>query len=264
MRKTSKYALLIGINDYPGMELAGCINDCMDLAAMLESKGFETIVLTDESAYKDNIIAFIEQLIGKAKFGDTLFISFSGHGSFVADLDGDEDDGTDEILCCYDITVGNYITDDELYTLFSKRKHGVKLIFFSDSCHSGTVNRKMPAYQENTADQLPILKRFLPPSYFAEGNLLPREENATVKPVRAFPGILMAGCKDSEYSYDAYFNGRPNGAFTFYALHALQSLPENSSYTRWYNIIRQMLPNNSYMQTPQLSGSKYQKGWRAK
>lgn len=34
--------------------------------------------------------------------------------------------------------------------------------------------------------------------------------------------LLLAGCRDQEYSWDTSFAGRPNGAFTFYALKTLR------------------------------------------
>ncbi len=75
--------------------------------------------------------------------------------------------------------------------------------------------------------------------------------------------VLLSGCKDDEYSYDAWFNGRPNGAFTYAALHALKSLPETATYREWHREIRKILPHVNYPQTPQLSGSWRQRAkWR--
>ena len=65
----------------------------------------------------------------------------------------------------------------------------------------------------------------------------------------------MSGCQDTEYSYDAWFQGRPNGAFTFVALRALKSLPTKATYRDWYNAIRKMLPSQQYPQSPNLYGS---------
>ncbi|MCG6536446.1 MAG: hypothetical protein L7F78_17500, partial [Syntrophales bacterium LBB04] len=36
-------------------------------------------------------------------------------------------------------------------------------------------------------------------------------------PPGRYAALLMAGCQDTEHSYDAYFEGRPNGAFSFVA-----------------------------------------------
>ena len=66
----------------------------------------------------------------------------------------------------------------------------------------------------------------------------------------------MAGCRDEEYSYDARFGGRPNGAFTYYAQKTLKSLPPGATYAQWYTAIREYLPGASYPQTPQIFGAR--------
>jgi hypothetical protein len=73
----------------------------------------------------------------------------------------------------------------------------------------------------------------------------------------------MAGCQDTEYSYDAYFRGRPNGAFTFVALDALRRLPKSATYRDWFRRVRAALPSQQYPQTPNLYGSSTMKRWRA-
>jgi len=74
--------------------------------------------------------------------------------------------------------------------------------------------------------------------------------------------LLLAGCQDTEYSYDAYFEGRPNGAFSFVALQALKPLTAKSTYKDWYKAIRKMLPSQQYPQSPNLYGSTSMKKWK--
>lgn len=198
-----------------------------------------------------------------------MVIQYSGHGSFVPDEDGDEPDGTDECLCPYDVRSQGPITDDELFDLFSARRPGVKVFMISDSCHSGTVARFAPIQTPPTirgrhAPQRKV--RFLPPQAF-----LPRKEAEKLGVKRAYrasspPGryaaLLMAGCQDTEYSYDAYFQGRPNGAFSFVALRALAALKPGATYGDWYKAVRKVLPSQQYPQTPNLYGSKSMKKWK--
>lgn len=70
--------------------------------------------------------------------------------------------------------------------------------------------------------------------------------------------LLMAGCEEGpdHFSYDANFNNRPNGAFTYFALRALKTLPANASYRDWHSAIRRSLPSTNYPQKPQLVGTK--------
>ncbi len=72
----------------------------------------------------------------------------------------------------------------------------------------------------------------------------------------------MSGCQDVEYSYDAWFSSRPNGAFTFVALATLAKLPKEATYQDWYKAIRKVLPSQQYPQSPNLYGSSAMKKWK--
>jgi hypothetical protein len=266
-----KRALCIGINDYPGTDsdLAGCVNDANDWAAVFRSHGFEVAKMLDSQATGKAMREAIAALVAGAARGDSVAIQYSGHGSYVPDEDGDEPDGTDECLCPCDIRSNGPITDDELYEIFSRSERGAKIVMISDSCHSGTVARFAPILTPPTmkAKRAPQRKvRFLPPEVF-----LSRRQVAKLGVSRALrrsspPGrygaLLMAGCQDTEYSFDAYFQGRPNGAFTFVALQQLKTLAAKASYRTWYKAVRTALPSQQYPQTPNLYGSTGMKNWK--
>lgn len=271
MKIKAKYALCIGINDYPGTDsdLAGCVNDTNDWASALSKHGFNVKKLFDREATGEQVRKAIMFVVGEAKKGDLVVIQYSGHGSFVPDIDGDEPDGTDECLCPYDIMTKGPITDDELFELYSARQNGVKVLMVSDSCHSGTVARfapitTPPTIKSKNAPQRKI--RFLPPAVFLPerevGKLGVRRAFRSSSPPGRYAGLLMAGCQDTEYSYDAYFNGRPNGAFTFVALNSLRSLSPQATYWDWFKSIRKVLPSQQYPQSPNLYGSKSMKRWK--
>ena len=267
----SKRALCIGINDYPGTssDLAGCVNDANDWASVLSQRGFTVTKLLNKKATGAGIRQAIKALIQGAQKGDSVIIQYSGHGSFVPDKDGDEPDGTDECLCPYDISTKGPITDDELFTLYSDRKPGVKLVIISDSCHSGTVARFAPITTPPTVKgkHAPQRKvRFLPPGTFVSkkkmAELGVRRSIRRSTPPGRYAGLLMAGCQDTEYSYDAYFQGRPNGAFTFVALRELKKLPATANYWAWFKAICKALPSQQYPQSPNLYGSTATKKWK--
>jgi hypothetical protein len=267
----AKNALCIGINNYPGthMDLQGCVNDANDWAAALAERGFKVAKLIDDQATKATMVKAMNDLIGKAGKGDSLVITFSGHGTYQPDEDGDEVDGLDEALCPYDLqTKGEALIDDEIRQIFGARKAGVRIVLISDSCHSGTVTRAAAA--EKDADTRP---RFMPMGNWLPARLLPKDRagkpaTTMVAPAGTSPllgaysnklgDLLLSGCKEgpNNYSYDARIAGRYNGAFTYYALKALKGLKAEATYADWHKAIVKYLPSASYPQSPQIVGSE--------
>jgi|SRR5581483_2244628 len=268
----TKRALCIGINNYPGthMDLAGCVNDANDWAAELTARGFSVTKLLDNQATKAAMVEGFKSIIGGAGSGDVVVITYSGHGTYVPDLNGDEVDGLDEALCPYDLqTGGGALLDDEIHELFMARKPGVRLVLISDSCHSGTVTRA--AAPDPDADA--ARPRFMPMGNWLPADKLPKGPSgkplttvAVTNPTSAFEkglsrkagDLLLAGCKEgpNNFSYDAKIQGRPNGAFTYYALKALKALKADAGYADWHAAITpQYLPSASYPQAPQIWGS---------
>lgn len=260
-------AVVIGINDYPGVnsDLSGCINDASDWAALLESRGFIVNGLWDEHATKENIVGAMRALVDATRYGETCVIQYSGHGTWIPDLDGDEPDRRDEAWCPHDIQDGKLITDDEIAEICGARKRGARIVLISDSCHSGSVQRLIGPIGASR-DKV----RFLAPGAFLDGRALQRA--AMVPPtlrsrsrakVRANVSVLLSGCQDWEYSYDAWFGQRANGAFSYVALLACRALDPGASYQEWMDRIRTTLPSQDYPQTPQLSGRLYMRRWKA-
>ena len=267
----AKRALCIGINDYPGTQsdLYGCVNDARDWAALLTQRDFTVQTLFDKKATAQQLRTSIAALALKAKKGDRIVIQYSGHGSFVPDQDGDEADGNDECLCPYDIGTSGPITDDELHEIFSQAQKGVRILMISDSCHSGTITRFAPITTPPTTKQKHAPQRtvrFLPPATYLSrtevSHLKPCPTLTRTRPRKTPAALLLSGCQDHEYSYDAYFLGRPNGAFTYVALRTLSQLPPEATYADWYKEIRKALPSRQYPQTPNLHGSTAMKRWK--
>lgn len=263
-------ALCIGINDYPGTDsdLSGCVNDANDWGAALKPRGFTVTTLLDKAATGTGMRNAIARVISAAAAGDLVVVQYSGHGSFVPDDNGDEPDGTDECLCPHDIRTNGPITDDELSELFSARAAGAKVVFLSDSCHSGTVARFAPVTTPPTTKgkQSPAEKvRFLPPGVFLtarESSKLGVRSRRPASPPGRHHALLMSGCQDTEYSYDAWFQGRPNGAFTFVALRELARLAAAAKYKDWFAAVRKVLPSQQYPQSPNLYGTWSMKNWK--
>ena len=80
----SKTALCVGINNYPGtnMDLQGCVNDANDWAEVLQARGYAVSMLLDAQATKAAMVQALTSVIGGAASGDSLVITFSGHGTY--------------------------------------------------------------------------------------------------------------------------------------------------------------------------------------
>ncbi|MEP7108533.1 MAG: caspase family protein [Ferruginibacter sp.] len=268
---SNKTALCIGINNYPGTQndLNGCVNDANDWAKELESRGFTVTLLLDAKAKKANIIKEMKKMLNATKEDDSVVIQYSGHGSYVPDENGDEADGKDECMCPHDIAKkngeNNFITDDELFDIYSLRHHKSRLVIISDSCHSGTNSRAAILLSPT---KQPRKSRFLSPANFLSAKEMAKFGSSNgfqkaSKPGR-YAGLLMAGCQDSQVSYDAYFQDRPNGAFSFAALKALKELGKSPSatYNDWFKGIKKILPSQDYDQIPNLYGASTMKKWK--
>ena len=233
-----KKAICVGINDYPGFsnDLKGCVNDAYDWANILEFSGFQTEKILDDQATKQNIKNALNDLVTGAASGDEIVFTYSGHGTSVNDTSGDETDGYDEALYVYD----GVLLDDELRVILDQVQPDVHLVVISDSCFSGTVTRALGANLGSArfikTDDIPagavLKKRFL-------------EEADMVE-------VLLTGCSDTEYSYDANIDGRWNGAMTAYATSLIR---KGQTYSEFYELLRDRLPSEQYPQTPQLEGS---------
>lgn len=253
----TKVALCVGLN-YPGTpaQLSGCVNDAHDWAARLSALGYDARTVLEPT--KGELVETLQSIVATLRFGDRLVFTYSGHGTWVPDRDGDEPDGRDEALCPADYVSG-VLTDDELFDVFGAARFGVRRLIVSDSCHSGSVARLSPAGGLFAAGR--GRARFLPPAAFLDGAELRRAERVERSRVRSVPRkgtVLLSGCGDLEYSYDATFGGRPNGAFTY---HALATLGGNK-IGAWHRAIRERLPSQAYPQTPQLTVLPHQRYWR--
>jgi hypothetical protein len=239
-----KKAVCIGINNYPGTsnDLQGCVNDAKDWAALLQGLGFETSIVLDAQATRQNVKAELGALVAAIGAGDVAVFTYSGHGTQVLDTSGDENDTYDEAIYVYDGT----IVDDELRAILKNIHPQATLVVISDSCFSGTVTRLAPDFAR---------PRYMP---VGEISVSAVARSHFLLPEADMPEILVSGCTDSEYSYDADINGRPNGAMSAMALSVIKQNPQ-ATYREFYTNLRKLLPSTQFPQSPQLEGSEANK-----
>jgi hypothetical protein len=249
--------------------LAACEFDAHDMAALAKSRGMKPTVLLTKKATRSATLAAIRAAAKALQSGDFFFLTYSGHGGQVPDVNGDEADKKDETWCLYD----GQLIDDELYAELGKFRAGVRILVLSDSCHSGTVTREMVIPPPTNPTQRPkdmpaavAMRTYREHQAFydklqrdvaaAAGKPVVDPDNALAQV--AVSGrlsaiadkfdaslILISGCQDNQTSMD----GDHNGAFTEQVLKVWNQGAFKGSYAQFHAQVKARMPAT---QTPNL------------
>jgi hypothetical protein len=147
VRNGRRRAVCFGINQYPTAPLSGCVKDAQDWHATLTSLGFDAGQgpIAELQSTRARMLSELSALMAGSRSGDTLVFQYSGHGTQVDDLNGDEDGGDspglDEAICPIDFDDGHFLIDDDIAAQIALLPQGVQLTFLLDCCHSGTGTR---------------------------------------------------------------------------------------------------------------------------
>ena len=132
--QAANYGLNIGINkydpNYGAGDLSACINDVNGIRTNLLADAARWNVgtlslVTDASAKKATVRAWLQQMAATAVSGDVVLYNQSSHGGQYS--------GTDVFLCMYDAD----FADTEIAADLALFKDGVTVIMVIDACHSG-------------------------------------------------------------------------------------------------------------------------------
>ncbi len=131
-------ALLIGINNYPGNELDGCVEDISRVKEVIERNGdgspnFEVLMMPDVQTASE-VMDNIRRLFSGE--GDASLLYFSGHG-YVNDT------GAEIVMPQDTISPGKYYMGIQMRTIMdvvnaSKVKNKIVVL---DCCHSGNIGK---------------------------------------------------------------------------------------------------------------------------
>ena len=281
-------ALLIGINYFNTQsELRGCINDVRNIHNFLTTRysyrAEDIVMLTDDQTemagvpLRQNILRAMQWLVNGAQPNDALFIHYSGHGGQTKDLDGDEEDGMDDVIYPVDHQSQGHITDDEMHDILVKPlQPGVRLTALFDSCHSGTVLDLPYTYSTKGVIKEPNLWKDVGSDglqaamAYASGNtgrmissLGSMFKSATrksgtsqqIKQTKFSPAdiIMISGSKDNQTSADAVENGQATGAMSHAFVKVLSNQPQQTYLSLLQNMRAEL--SGKYSQKPQLSSS---------
>ncbi|KAL3235338.1 Metacaspase-1 [Nakaseomyces bracarensis] len=282
-------ALLIGIN-YIGSQhaLRGCINDAHNMFDFLVSRhGYspdDIVMLTDDQRemvrvpLRQNMLRAMQWLVRDAQPNDSLFLHYSGHGGQTKDLDGDEEDGMDDVIYPVDFETVGPIIDDEMHDILVRPlPQGCRLTALFDSCHSGTVLDLPYTYSTKGVIKEPNMWKDVGSEglqaamAYATGNraalfstlgnvvsTVSKRQNVDrerVRQIKFSPAdvIMFSGSKDNQTSADTFDDGQNIGAMSHAFLKVMNSQPQQSYLTLLQNMRQELAAK--YSQKPQLSAS---------
>lgn len=234
-----KKALLVGIN-YIGMDcpLNGCINDIENMRDILKSeygyKDADITLISDITIMKPTRSNIMKELLNLILSDATeLYFHYSGHGSQVKDVSGDEEDKMDECLVPIDYDKNGMILDDELKGLLQCLNSDKKLTMVLDCCHSGSgVDLAYNLYER--AGKLSLLN---------DPNMKANNTRGKV--------LCISGCKDNQTSADSFEAGEYQGALTYSLIGAIKTIKKPvRTIESIYRCLRATLIDNHYNQIP--------------
>ncbi len=276
------FVLQVGISRYQDKSLArleGSRTDVLEMKKLLTSDRFNTPekninTLLDESATKQRILTeFQDHLIENARryFLETgrrdavVVFQFSGHGSQVPDINGDEADGRDETFVTYDsqdLPGKNFdITDDEIYELTGKLEQFTgNIIYIFDSCHSGSGSRGGDDSRSVSA-RLTVPVSVLPESSGrgsgrkekdnSQTDLMPASDDYIV--ISAASADQLAGQKNI-FSDEKAKRPVVYGFLTYYLIDELRNARDNTTYRELMENVERKVSTEKPSQIPQLEG----------
>ena len=245
-----KKVLIVAINYVnTSHELHGCVTDGKNIKQFLQSTykilDKDITFMCEDSPDPDlipnkkNVIHQMNLLVQNNQKGSQHYLHYSGHGSYVQDLSGDESDVRDESIHLLD---GNVTDDDLKKILVEPLSEGAQLFCIFDSCHSGSVLDLKYCYQfpkERPTYNIQIDKHYSD----SKGDV-----------------VLLSGCRDEQTSADAFIEGVSQGAMTYSFLETVKVLKSAGQPFTLKNIMKHLvtfISEKGYKQIPQLSTGKY-------
>ncbi|MCL1471085.1 caspase family protein [Argonema antarcticum] len=245
-----KLAMLVGINQYSGSSLTGCLTDVeLQQELLIHRFGFvpsDILVLADRQATGQNIeTAFIEHLSKQAKPGDAVVFHFSGYGSRVERMNEEESliqnpkSKIQNLLVPVD-GVANGVLEETLWLLLrSLDTDAVTAVLDTSYTDLGTGlwgNLRSRSQPQQPAGQ-PSAQEL---AFQAQLRL-----NSKLK--TAIPGVVLAAAGPDRQAFEEQLNGVGTGLFTFALTQYLwQSTPATTvqvSLCRVAATIEQMVGN---------------------
>jgi len=255
-------ALLIGINDYTASRLAtvgaaapnrdwpnlfGAVNDAAAMRELLLLlRGFDArdvVLLTDQSATRNAILAAANRLAATASKDDIVFFYFAGHGSQVKNSGSDEPDKLDESIVPADSRRGAPdIRDKDLRRIFNAiLDRGAHLTVMIDACHSGSGARGLFTLARPRGIR-PDLRDVADRRDYG-----PRPENRGA--------LVISASHDDEEARETRDHQTTHGAFTWAWMRAMRDAAPDESAAETFARAQARLRAEMPFQSPVIAGN---------
>lgn len=257
--------LLIGINHYRVKDgafndLEGCLNDVELIAKTLEATRIcpanrRTVIVDDEATF-DNVLNALSHWSNDVQPGEHLFLYYSGHGTRVPDVDGDEESGMDEAMVTHDFSRVRPMLDDIFHYHFLKVPQGAKATVIFDCCHSGGLPRA-PVSVSNDVDYGQARGGpEIPRSEYTPGELTQLAKLKRSVPIekREEQVVVLAACQPWQQAWERKVGGRRHGLFTYAICDFLSSQGIGVSAKQAIDYAYQFIQSEGFNQTPRLVG----------
>jgi len=267
-----QHALVIGIDKYRYAEpnvlinLKGAVNDALLLRDTLRKIGVslpnERVLLNDDATL-DAFKKAWQNLLTTAQPGDTLILTYAGHGGQHTDnYPLGERDKKDESLLFHDFNprqpTQEYMTDDELYGLLEKASD-YNIVLLIDACHSSGMVRSVA----KTSGSIRFggywdIQPELPSPVSAIEPRLQEDDNQPLPHVT----LITAVNYDKLLVSETTINGRLHGALSWYFAEALKGFADGNQNdllerTELASFLHEKVRHQmNYWQTPKLVPSQ--------
>lgn len=274
-------ALLVGVSDYQFLDadLRGPANDVGLMARALIARGANasdiTVLAAPDAQLPEGvansgvptraaILAGLDALADSSSEDSHTVFYFSGHGTQMPDMNGDEQGGFDEIFLPADAkgwsgaagTVENAIIDDEMTPKMQAiLDTGAQLVALLDACHSETGFRAVPN------DPAAPVARYIAPALLAMPDEMP-ESTGNAPPAAPLTGdfVFLYAAQQNQRAFE-YPVGDPSDNANWYGdfTRTVTSALESGAALTWADVLQktmaEMNANSPATQTPDAEGT---------
>ncbi|MCE1198107.1 MAG: caspase family protein [Marinilabiliales bacterium] len=243
-------SLHIGLNQVDGSQyqnrfpvLRHAENDTNYYFGLAMGRHFEAMRLIGKEATSDRLVDCLTHYAKQMQAGDLCFITYSGHGTKVRDLNGEEEDGYDEVMVLYD----RLFIDDEFTPLWAQFAKGVRIFLLNDSCYNGTVSRFVAGDDTNfpkaSEDHLVrgIDSSLVRSDFERHLDYFCRIKADMVTGPADCSILHISACRDDQEADDGSVT-ETNGKFTATVRKMLETENFEGSYRDFFESVRQRMP----------------------